>query len=374
MKATIIEVKKDTVVLSDSFFRVAGGGQPCDFGRIFSESFEAMVIDVIQQGDVLLHTLKVTRGHAQQGMQVKLELDMKRRAVLTRMHTAEHVLFKSLKSQYPSLELEKIDLGVEESCIYAHCDALNWEHLFLAEKKANEIVRLDLPITERLVPKEQALDFFDIRIKPERIKEEMVRVIEVQGFDISACSGTHCKNTSEIGSIFITRYNAFGPGRWQISFTVHEENIFESAAIARQATALLSCDSGQVLGAISNLLAEKDSYKEHFRSLSRKYLLTLSPEAYRGVSFYAQLVLGFEPKQLQEAATEILSRDKNAVIVFVASKQAFVFCSPGVRNAKHLLDVVLVCFSGRGGGRDTSAQGGFVGDPSQVLVAFKEAI
>ncbi len=374
MKATIVDITQKGIILSDSFFRVAGGGQPCDLGRIYNDSFEAHVVDVIEKGEQKAHVLKVIKGHLQQGMQVILELDEQRREILTRMHTGEHILFKSLKDQYPKLELEKIDLEIEESSLYALADALTWEQLLFAEKKANEVIESNLPITESFIPKENASEFFDIRIKMDRIKEDMVRIIEVAGFDKSACSGTHCKSTSEIGQIFITRLNAAGAGRWQISFSVHKDKMFQSAAIARQATALLSCDAGQILSVVSHLMAEKESYKEHFRELSKKYLLTLVPESYRGVHLYAQIVPGFESKQLQEAATDIISRDKDAVVIFVTQKQAFVFCSQGVRNAKVLIDIVLVCFNGRGGGKDTSAQGGFSGDSAQVMKAFKEAI
>jgi alanyl-tRNA synthetase len=307
-------------------------------------------------------------------MQVALELDQQRRNVLTRMHTAEHILFKSIKHQYPSLELDKIDLGIDESSIYANVQGLTWEQLLLAEKKANAVIDESLPITETFVPKEKALDFFDIRIKLDRIKEDMVRVVEVQGFDKSACSGTHCKNTSEIGLVFISSLNAAGAGRWQISFTVHKEKIFESASIARQATTLLGCAAPQTLNVVSNLAQEKESYKENFRTLSKKYLATLQSEVHKDVSLYAQVLAGFEPKQLQEAANDILAKDEKSVILFVTEKHAFIFCAPGVRNAKTLLDAVLSRFAGRGGGRDIAAQGGFSGDPNQVLNALKEAI
>ena len=73
-----------------------------------------------------------------------------------KMHTAEHILFRSLKTYIPNLELQKIKLGDEESSFFVFAPELNWELLFKAEELANSIVKEDRAVEERVISKKEA--------------------------------------------------------------------------------------------------------------------------------------------------------------------------------------------------------------------------
>jgi alanyl-tRNA synthetase len=59
-----------------------------------------------------------------------------------------------------------------------------------------------------------------LRIKIERIKEDSVRVVEIEGHDLSACKGIHVENLSEIGDFAVVSFK--GGRRKEVKFIVGE--------------------------------------------------------------------------------------------------------------------------------------------------------
>jgi alanyl-tRNA synthetase len=72
------------------------------------------------------------------------------------------------------------------------------------ESRANDIVFEDREIRTYFVEAEQG-GTVPLRRPPK--KEGTIRVVEVRGFDFSACGGTHCRRTGEIGLIKIIRWD-----------------------------------------------------------------------------------------------------------------------------------------------------------------------
>ncbi len=72
------------------------------------------------------------------------------------------------------------------------------------ESRANKVVFEDREIRTYFVPPE-SLGSVPLRRPPK--KEGTIRVVEVSGFDFSACGGTHCRRTGEIGLIKIIRWD-----------------------------------------------------------------------------------------------------------------------------------------------------------------------
>jgi len=72
------------------------------------------------------------------------------------------------------------------------------ESLDRVERRANEVVFEDRPVKVSFVPQEE-IGNVPLR-RPPKV-EGIIRVVEVEGFDFSACGGTHCRRTGEIGLI-----------------------------------------------------------------------------------------------------------------------------------------------------------------------------
>ncbi len=363
------------VTFDDTLFYPGGGGQPHDLGRVESATFSGTITSVDEKDDVM-HTIVPLHGELNKGDHVKLILDTKRREALVRMHTGEHILFKSVQKTIPDTLLDKIDLGEEESKLFIHCKSLSWQQLFAAERLANSIIAENRSITEKEHRKQDALSIEGLRIKPERIPGDTVRVITIDRFDLSACRGVHGHSTGIVGSVLITHYSKTAKGAELRFKTCALKDAFELAAITRDAAALLGVPTQELLAHIERLQKEVLSLKEKYRAAAGKLALAAQREQAGRVTLVWNLTSGVEKKQLSDTSlalcTEgcvVLLIDTDAISTVVLATHA----STGIDAAK-LLSELLAHMGGKGGGRERLAMGSFTGSVDSFLSLIKEQL
>jgi len=363
-KATVksIEKKEDLLLieLDDTIFYPGGGGQPCDYGIIKNENFVGKVVKVYKEKDKILHKIKPKKGTLQENDSVIMHIDEDRRIKLVRMHTGEHVLFKALEKVFGKVTLKKIDLDENESSLFINTGKLTWDGLFKAEEMVNKIIEEDKPIIEKHYTKEEAIKLAKLRIKPERIKSDTVRVVEVQDFDWSACTGIHAKTTGFVGNLLITKFH-FVKGSWEIRYKTNvKKSLYDFAKITRKSASLLETDTDNILSSIKRLQEETADYKEKFRQLSYNLLDSYEQEKINNINFISKVVEEVEKKQLIDKSASLLK--EKTVVFFVNKKEdrAMVLLNTSEDlklNASELLNKVLSKFKGKGGGRNNFAMG-----------------
>jgi len=348
------------IELDDTIFYPGGGGQPCDIGSMKTDEFEGDVVNVYKENDVILHKVKPVKGELKEEDSVSLKIDEDRRIKLVRMHTGEHVLFKALEKIFGDVKLKKIDLDEKESSLFIFTKELTWKGLFKAEDMVNKIIEEDKPMVERHYTKDEAIQLGKLRIKPERIKGDSVRVVEVGDFDWSACTGIHAKTTGFVGNLLITKFN-FVKGAWEIRYKTNvKQSLYDLAKITREAATLLGTDTDAILTTIQRLQEESVLYKEKFREISFNLLDSYDKEDINGITFISKIVEEVEKKQLIEKSVSLL---KDKTIVFFVNKEdgrAMVLLNTSEDlklNAPELLNQVLSKFNGKGGGRNNFAMG-----------------
>src|SRR3989338_5499389 len=173
------------------------------------------------KGDAIWHRLRTERGAIAAGMTLHLSVSRDRRQRLVRMHTAEHILFRSLQNTLAkSLSLVKISLGPERSSLYVRADSLGWGDVLAAERLANTIIWEDRAITHHEMSREEFGRFprrAQVRINEQRVTAERLRIVEVADFDLSACMGTHCRSTGEVRSVYVLGFGQESDS-WRIDF------------------------------------------------------------------------------------------------------------------------------------------------------------
>jgi alanyl-tRNA synthetase len=360
--ANVISVNENSlleIVLDETIFYPGGGGQPCDTGFIRTDSFEGEVVEVADEGRII-HRVKPLWGTLKQGDKVSLSLDRERRLSLVRMHTGEHILFKSLQTVLGEITLDKINLDVDESSLFIFAKSVVWDSLFKAEELANKIIKEDRPVIHKEYNKEDAVVMQKLRIKPERIASDTVRVVEVEGFDFSACTGTHAASTGLVGNLLITKFG-FVKGSWEIRFKANlKDEFFDYAKVARKAATILNTDIVNVIPSIERLKQEALEYKEKFRNLSFKFLDNYSEEKIGSITLITNIVEDIEKKQLVDKAASLI--EEKTIVLFVNRAEGratiLISISPDLKiNAPELLNRIISDIGGKGGGKDSSAMG-----------------
>lgn len=122
----------------------------------------------------------------------------------TRMHTAEHILNQTMvrlfnKGRAFSSHIEK----KKSKCDYHFDRNLTAEEVQDIQKRVNAVIAEGLPVSERLMPRNEAEKLFDTSRLPQDASGDTLRVIAIGGYDACPCIGQHVACTKEIGGFRI---------------------------------------------------------------------------------------------------------------------------------------------------------------------------
>ncbi|MFP4001305.1 MAG: alanyl-tRNA editing protein [Thermoplasmata archaeon] len=209
----------DFVVLDRSAFYPKGGGQPSDTGRLSWDAGVAEVVNVEKKGDVI-HRLE--GDVPEEGTVVSGEIDWKRRYSLMKLHTAQHL--------FSAAVYEIFEASTVGNQIYDDYSRVDFEPLDISEgdlerieEEVNGVIDEGIPISiyeEKREVLEERLegDRVDLDLLPESI--DVLRVVDIDGYDICPCAGTHVRNTEEIQGVKINGLENKGKNRQRIYYEV----------------------------------------------------------------------------------------------------------------------------------------------------------
>ncbi|MFN8008720.1 MAG: DHHA1 domain-containing protein [Terriglobia bacterium] len=217
------------VVLDETAFYPTSGGQPHDLGRLGDRD----VLDVFEdeQGNVV-HLLEQEIRVDQPVGQIHWD----RRYDHMQQHTGQHLLSQAFlrTSRHNTVSFH---LGSDYATIDLDSEMVPVSQLDLAEKLVNQVIAENRPVTSRIVLREEA-DELGLRKQSER--EGPLRIVTIEDFDVSACGGTHVRQTAEVGGVAIRKTERVNR-QLRIEFVCghriiqsHRADLAHLTAIARQ--------------------------------------------------------------------------------------------------------------------------------------------
>ena len=218
--ATVSKNKKDYICLDQTAFYPVGGGQPSDTGKLKWNNKESIVKEVIKKGDSVLHIIQGEKP--QVGTNVHAFLDWDRRYNHMKMHTSQHILSGIIIDDYKARTVGN-QIHADYSRVDFYPANFTNEDIEKIKNKFNEIIEKNLPIKiyeedrvsiEKRVDQQRA----HLDLLPKFITK--LRIVEVEGFDICPCAGTHVKNTSEIPKIYKIKKETKGTDKTRIIYSL----------------------------------------------------------------------------------------------------------------------------------------------------------
>lgn len=212
----------NNVVLNRTVFYPRGGGQEPDRGTIGGTK----VVDVERYGDIVIHRLEGKAPKA--GARVECHVDERRRTRITQIHTATHILNGSSRQVLGPWVWQHSAFKEED---YGRIDITHFSHLTEKEVQkiedlANLIVRRNLKIKNTFMPRQKAEEKYGFRLyQGGVVPGRSVRVVDIGGWDIEACGGTHTRTTGEVGFIKITKAERIQDGVERLEFVAGEAAI-----------------------------------------------------------------------------------------------------------------------------------------------------
>ena len=170
--ARVVDVRdldgKTAIVLDRSAFYPTSGGQPFDTGTLD----EARVLDVIDQGDEILHV--VDRPIAT-GTDIRGSIDAARRLDHMQQHTGQHVLSAAFDRLFQNRTLS-FHMGGDVSTIDL-AKVQSAEDVERAVDDANRIVWEDRPVRVRFASADEART---MGLRKESVREGELRAVRVE--------------------------------------------------------------------------------------------------------------------------------------------------------------------------------------------------
>jgi alanyl-tRNA synthetase len=345
------------IVLNRTAFYPTGGGQPSDTGTLDG----MRVVECIDDGD---------RGvlHVVQGVTpardaiVRGRVDWARRLDHMQQHTGQHILSQAFVTLFnaPTRGFRVLDASCE---IDVELLEPTTEKIERAVGLANNVIWEDRAITIRNVTSEEVSE---LSLRKEPSREGELRLIEIDGFDLTPCGGTHAYRTGEVGTI-VARSWERAKGLTRIDFAAGTRALADyrkANRSARDVAALFSSGRDDIAHLTTHLLESHKDLQRRIRVLEE---IAAEVEAEELLATAANGIVThvFEDRDadsLKKLAQALISNPRTIVLLGSRDKDTarlvFARSVDAAGDMNVLMREACTMLEGRGGGRPDLAQGG----------------
>ncbi len=354
------------VALDRTAFYPTGGGQPNDTGILAAATGKATVVDVTSEDGLVWHWLSSEAPAAdwQVGTPVTGAVDWPRRFDHMQQHTGQHILSQAF-IETCGAETVAFHLGVAYSTIDLARADLDSAAVMAAESAANNVIDRALPVTASYVtPAELAV--LPLRRAPK--VAENIRIVQVAGFDWSACGGTHVANSSQVGLIKVIATERRG-GELRITFLCGgraRADYTRLHGLAQGLVARFTTGQDEILAAIDRRAAEQEALRRELADLERQWVEATAAALWADAAQRANYrvvgqVFDAPAERVKRVAQVLKARERTVVLLGARGERPQLFCARSDDlpvDAAAVLRAAVTAGGGRGGGRPDWAQGG----------------
>lgn len=349
------------VILDRTCFYPTSGGQLHDTGFLDGVA----VNDVVVEQGVILHLLTAPPPFSP-GAAVAGVIDWPRRYDHMQQHSGQHLLSQLIYQRF-GFETVSVHFGREESTLDLDVAALPASFMQEVELAANELAYYALDIRAYFVD-DAVASLLPLR-RPPAVSGQ-IRIVEIDGFDYSACGGTHVHTTAEITPIKLVRQER-RRNQTRLTFLCGLRAFRDYADKARslaECAALFSADAAAVPALVQKMQVQLRELEKSNTELQQQMLAHIVADLIEraprvaGVAVVEHCSVSAPLETLKQMA--MLLRAQPQVVGLLAStagdKVNVVFCrsDDASIHVGDLLREALAHFGGRGGGRPEYAQGG----------------
>ncbi|HVA01350.1 MAG TPA: DHHA1 domain-containing protein [Terriglobia bacterium] len=377
-EARVVAVKAGAegfrVYLDRSAFYPESGGQPADTGTLAGQP----VLQIADEGEAVAHLL----AKQPENDLVEGEIDWPRRFDHMQQHTGQHVLSSAFE-RAGGYKTVSFHMGKESSTIDLDSDRIGRRQIEEAEHLANRILFENREVRIFFTPAEEATR---MELRKPTFREGDVRLVEIDGFDLSACGGTHVNRTGAIGMIAVRKSERV-KGLTRVEFVCGERALGRARSDYKslsESALQLSTSLENVPGLIQKQSAElrdalqaKEKLQERLAEYRARELLASAPER-KGRRIVRVVTTAFDLEAPELLAHAIVRQNCAVALIGVKGLPArliFAQSPGGPDDMNALLRQTLARVGGKGGGRQDFAQaGGLDEERLEEALALAESI
>ena len=375
---TIGEGAEAILVLDNTTFYAEMGGQVADHGVIETAAGKFAVNNVQKnKGGKYLHYGKVVSGVLNVGDTVTTVVDADRRKAIMRAHSATHLLQKALQ--------EVLGDHVHQAGSFVEPDHLRFDFTHYSAMTAEELEKVNTLVQNAV------LEGYTVETKEMSIEEakamgamalfsekygDTVRVVNMGGYSVELCGGTHLDDTAKVGAFRVTSEASVASGVRRIE-AITGLGFLTDAAKTRELVANV-CNTVKVKNAadledkLAAQLEEIKALKKEIEQFKAKEAAGAVDQMLSGAASVGSVKVltvklpGADAGKLRQMGDVLRDKDESVVAVLASlngDKLSFLaVCGKaavkaGVKAGEIVKHVCTVC-GGSGGGKPDSAMGG----------------
>ena len=361
--ATVVSCEKVDggyeVVLDKTAFYPEGGGQAPDEGTLNG----IKVLDVQEKGELICHK---TEAELAVGAEAEGKIDWDLRFSRMQSHAGEHIVAGIVHNLFG---YDNVGFHMSEAVMTVDFSGpLSHEDIEKVELLANLAVRNNTAITA-WYPSPEELAATEYRSKLDTT--EGIRLVKIDGVDCCACCAPHPSRTGDVGVIKILDSCPRKKGtRIEMVAGIHayKDYVYLHNAV-KAVMGMLSASRDSVASAVSKQAELIQALKYENQKMSKKLAFyELNPTKVGNCAYaitenqsYDDLI--FCANSLLENGTEkciLLSKTDDTNYIYVVS---------ATTNVKETVSALNAALNGKGGGRDTHAQGKVVASSAEEIKA-----
>lgn len=263
---------------------------------------------------------------------VEIQVDMKRREQLRRLHTATHIVnFCAREVLGNHVWQNGSNLKPEEGSLdITHYDQLTQDQISTIEEMVNTVIFENKKVTiEELDRGEAEKKYGFILYQGGAIPMKTLRVIHVMDNDIEACGGLHMESTGGIGFLKITESQKIQDGVIRLKYVVREfaqKYIEEKQAIIEDIKKVFSVPENQLVKTSEKFFNEWKDQKKTIESLQKSlkdgFISQIESTSENEFTIDLDADMGF----LMEVFTKVFAKKKSFKLI----SKKFVIATEGV--------------------------------------------
>ena len=377
VSGTIAGGEKGILVLDQTPFYAEMGGQVADHGVILVGDSRFEVTNVLKdKGGKYLHYGQLNKGSIKVDDIVCACIDVERRKAIMRAHSATHLLQKALQSVLGD-HVHQAGSLVEPDHLrfdFTHYSALTIEEMAKVNSIVQNAILEGYGIVTREMPIEEAKRQGAMALFSEKYGDT-VRVVNMGGYSIELCGGTHLDNTAKVGPFELVGEGSVASGVRRIEAITgkaclqkmehNQELLVEAAAKLKAKPAELAARVQAQLDEIKDLKRAIETYKAKDASGEVDRFLFAAHDV-GGLKVLTVTVPNADPAKLRQMGDMLRDKDpKVAAVLATVNGEKITFLAVcgkeaiarGIK-AGELVKMVCTTCGGSGGGKPDSAMGG----------------
>lgn len=380
-----------TVLVEETPFYATGGGQHGDLGTIKTKTGIVVVEETKKViSDKVGHIGKVIDGHVSVGQEAAMVVDEGNRMDTTRNHSATHLLQKALRNV--------LGTHVEQAGSNVNADRLRFDFTHFASMTSEEIEKVELEVNKQILngltidtvmtSMDEARKLGAMALFGEKYGDE-VRVVNMAGYSVELCGGTHLANTAQVGMFKIVSETGVAAGVRRIEaltgmkalmyFNQREKELKEIAEVvkAKQGDALTRVKD--VMGELKTAHKEIEGLRSKMSADAAKDVISQAKDI-NGVAYLGLQNDELDMNSLRDMGDKLKDQLGTGVVVLASGKGGKVSLivmatKDAVAKGAHAGNIIKQAagvVGGGGGGRPTMAQAGGK-DASKISEALEVA-